>query len=242
MLSDLQVERYSRQILIPEIAGRGQQRLLASRVAIVGDDPLVPLAGAYLAAAGVGRLCVPPSFVAELGRVNPDCRIEAMAIDGVSAAGIPALDSGLCRNDERTENSIGKMTDSFFDVVISTQSHAAELKSLTAVCAQSAATLLWGTSAGCWAVLHPSCESSPCVECLLASWEDANPASSFWVASQLTMAAMSTILGLGLPENPLPHYFSALPGGLGETAVRSQCVHFPVSTGALVEAARDEGR
>lgn len=79
MLSDPQIERYSRQILISEIGGRGQERLLASRVAIVGDDPVVPLVGAYLAAAGIGSLSVPHPLVSELSSLNPDCRVAEIA-------------------------------------------------------------------------------------------------------------------------------------------------------------------
>ncbi len=217
MLSDPQIDRYSRQILIAEIGGRGQERLLASRVAIVGDDPVVQFVGAYLAAAGIGRLCVPTAFVAELSSMNPDCRVEPIAADDVQFS--PRME---------------------FSVVISTQTQAAERNSLVAACAAAPTTLLWGTSSGCWAVLHPNTEPLPCVECLLANSEAADPADSLWVASQLAMAAMRTILGLGLPSNPLPHCFSALGGDRDDAAMRAGCVHRAASPGALVESAREE--
>jgi hypothetical protein len=38
MLTDAAVERYSRQILLPEVGGRGQARLLEARVYVQGDD------------------------------------------------------------------------------------------------------------------------------------------------------------------------------------------------------------
>lgn len=58
MLSDLQLERYARHIVLREIGGAGQQRLLAAHVAIVGAGGIgSPLIQA-LAAAGVGRLTV----------------------------------------------------------------------------------------------------------------------------------------------------------------------------------------
>lgn len=40
MLSDAQIERWSRQILVPEVGGRGQARLCAARVEIVGRGGL----------------------------------------------------------------------------------------------------------------------------------------------------------------------------------------------------------
>ena len=53
MLADDLVERYSRQILLPDVGGRGQERLCASHARIAGDDPAARLASALLDAAGV---------------------------------------------------------------------------------------------------------------------------------------------------------------------------------------------
>jgi adenylyltransferase/sulfurtransferase len=57
-LSELQIRRYARHILLSDMGGVGQERLLAAAVAVeVGADrPASVVALAYLAAAGVGRL------------------------------------------------------------------------------------------------------------------------------------------------------------------------------------------
>jgi molybdopterin-synthase adenylyltransferase len=51
-------ERYSRQILFPEIGEQGQDRLLASHAVIVGCGALGSLQAMALARAGVGRLTI----------------------------------------------------------------------------------------------------------------------------------------------------------------------------------------
>lgn len=83
MLTDSQIERYSRQIVLPEVGGRGQERLLAAHAAIVGRDEAALFCAAYLAAAGVGRLCLdgldpraPLATVLALRTRNTDCAID----------------------------------------------------------------------------------------------------------------------------------------------------------------------
>jgi adenylyltransferase/sulfurtransferase len=55
-LNEQQIERYSRQIILEEVGGAGQEKLLSSKVLIVGAGGLGAPAGLYLAAAGVGTI------------------------------------------------------------------------------------------------------------------------------------------------------------------------------------------
>jgi sulfur carrier protein ThiS adenylyltransferase len=103
-MNDADFMRYGRQLLLEDIALKGQQKLLASRVLIVGLGGLGSPAALYLAAAGVGTLILadddkvhisnlqrqilftsqdlgqPKSQVARrhLQRLNPDIELKAI--------------------------------------------------------------------------------------------------------------------------------------------------------------------
>ncbi len=55
-LSDGQIERYSRNMLLPQVGAAGQQKLLSSKILVIGAGGLGSPALLYLAAAGVGSI------------------------------------------------------------------------------------------------------------------------------------------------------------------------------------------
>jgi len=69
-LSRAEVERYSRQLVLPEVGQRGQKRLKNSSVVIVGAGGLGIPASVYLAAAGVGRIGIVDNDVVELSNLH----------------------------------------------------------------------------------------------------------------------------------------------------------------------------
>jgi molybdopterin-synthase adenylyltransferase len=69
-LGEQELERYSRQLVLPEWSGAAQERLRSAGVMLVGAGALGSAAGQYLAAAGVGRIGVVDDDVVELSNLN----------------------------------------------------------------------------------------------------------------------------------------------------------------------------
>ena len=69
-LDDPQLLRYNRQIVLPDIGIEGQQRLLRSRVLLIGLGGLGSPLAMYLASCGVGRLSLADSDRVELANLQ----------------------------------------------------------------------------------------------------------------------------------------------------------------------------
>ncbi len=86
-LTEEQVLRYSRHILLKEIGGEGQKRLLASKVLVIGAGGLGCPAAIYLAAAGVGTI-----GIVDFDRVDLS-NLQRQILHGVSDVGRLKVDS-----------------------------------------------------------------------------------------------------------------------------------------------------
>lgn len=70
MLSNEQLERYSRHIILKEVGAKGQQKLLQAKVLIIGAGGLGAPAALYLAAAGVGTIGIADADSVELSNLQ----------------------------------------------------------------------------------------------------------------------------------------------------------------------------
>src|SRR5512134_1562184 len=85
--SDQQIRRYARHILLNEIGGAGQAKLLASRVLVVGAGGLGSPLLLYLAAAGVGTLGVIDDDAVDLSN------LQRQIVHATAAVGRPKVES-----------------------------------------------------------------------------------------------------------------------------------------------------
>ena len=69
-LNEEQIERYSRHIILPEVGGKGQEKLLAGKALIVGAGGLGCPAALYLAAAGVGTIGIMDGDLVDLSNLQ----------------------------------------------------------------------------------------------------------------------------------------------------------------------------
>lgn len=119
-LSDAQLDRYARHIILKEIGGAGQRRLLGAHAGLIGGGGIGAPAIQYLAAAGLGQLTIidddavalsnlqrqvlygtsdvgtakAQAAVAAVGRLNPDVRVHPRVIR-VDADNADALLAGI---------------------------------------------------------------------------------------------------------------------------------------------------
>ena len=90
-LREDQIERYSRQIILPNVGGKGQEKLLSAKVIIIGAGGLGSPAALYLASAGIGTIGIVDSDKVELNN------LQRQIIHSVKELGRPKVESARDR-------------------------------------------------------------------------------------------------------------------------------------------------
>ncbi|MES0023742.1 MULTISPECIES: molybdopterin-synthase adenylyltransferase MoeB [unclassified Mesorhizobium] len=93
-LTDEELERYARHIVLPEIGGAGQQRLKRARVLVIGAGGLGAPVLEYLAAAGVGTLGIVDDDIVSLSNLQ---RQVIHATDTVGTAKTESAKAAIAR-------------------------------------------------------------------------------------------------------------------------------------------------
>ena len=201
-LTDAQLDRYARHIVLKEIGGEGQRKLLAASIAIVGAGGIGAPAILYLAAAGVGRIRVIDDDRVSLdnlqrqvlfgtgdvgrlkvevageaaGRLNPDARFEGRNAR-VAPENIAALLDGVDLVLDGSDNYATRL-------IVSDHCTAAKIPLVSAAIGQFQAQI--GTFRG-WEA------DQPCYRCFVGDAFDAEDCDS--CAELGVLGAMTGIAG-----------------------------------------------
>ena len=200
-LSDDELERYARHIVLKEIGGAGQARLRAAHAVVVGAGGIGSPAIPYLAAAGVGRLTIIDDDRVELSnlqrqtlfgtadignakvsaaksaiaRLDPAIRVDAQA-DRIDVGNAPALIAGADVVVDGCDNFATRL-------VVADAAHAARIPLVSAAVAQFEGQL---------AVYRGWEAGLPCYRCLVGSDPDRAEASC---AEAGVLGAIAGVLG-----------------------------------------------
>jgi len=175
-LSDAQLLRYSRQILLPQIDVGGQERICRARVLIIGLGGLGSPVAMYLAAAGVGRLRLADGDAVDLSN------LQRQIVHGSADLGRRKVESARERllalnpevvietlDHELRDRTLAAAIDSVDAVVDATDNFAARF-AINAACVEAGVPLVSGAALrfeGQVSVFMPwAGPHAPCYRCL----------------------------------------------------------------------------
>jgi sulfur-carrier protein adenylyltransferase/sulfurtransferase len=124
-LTAAQLDRYSRHLMLPEVGEKGQEKLLKSKVLLLGAGGLGSPAALYLAAAGVGTLGIIDADVVDASN------LQRQILHGTASIGVAKVESARKRiedlnpdckvvafEERLTSENIDRIFDQGWDVVV----------------------------------------------------------------------------------------------------------------------------
>ena len=147
------LRRYSRQIILPEIALAGQQRLSASTVLVIGAGGLGAPVLTYLASSGVGRIVVSEDDTLDVSNLQRQFLFDSTQIGGqkleLALQRLHALNP-LIALEGRTRFAADNAVEliSSVDLVIDSSDNAATRYLVSDTCARLEKPWVWGAAEG----------------------------------------------------------------------------------------------
>ncbi|MDH4583304.1 molybdopterin-synthase adenylyltransferase MoeB [Pseudomonas sp. BN415] len=217
MLSDQELLRYSRQILLPQIDVDGQLRLKQSSVLIVGLGGLGSPVALYLAAAGVGEL-----HLADFDTVDLT-NLQRQIVHDSNSVGQSKVDSAMARlaalnpdvhlvphSRALDEDSLAAAV-AAVDLVLDCTDNFGTREAVNAACVAAGKPLVSGAAIrleGQLSVFDPRRDDSPCYHCLYGHGSEAELTCSEagvvgplvgLVGSLQALEALKLLAGFGEP-------------------------------------------
>ena len=180
MMTDDQLLRYNRQIMLPAIDIAGQEKLLAARVLIIGVGGLGSPVALYLAAAGVGTLVLTDHDTVDLSNLQRQIVHSTRDIDRpkvMSATDrIHALnpDTEVLALPCRLQGNELKEQVELATIVVDCTDNFETRTEINTLCAHTSTPLVSGAAIGFGGQVAIFCSSaeSPCYNCLYPDLSD----------------------------------------------------------------------
>jgi molybdopterin-synthase adenylyltransferase len=198
-MTDDQLLRYSRHILLNDIGIEGQDKLLTSHALVIGAGGLGSPVALYLGTAGVGQITIVDNDVVDLTNLQRQIA-HNMARAGMNKA-LSAHESIAEINPEVRVNCITERADAALldtlvaqaDIVLDCCDNFATRHAVNAACVKYKKPLVSGAAIqfdGQISVFDPRSESSPCYACLFP------PDSAFEETRCATMGVFAPLVGI----------------------------------------------
>ncbi len=198
-MTDEQLLRYSRHILLNELGVEGQERILAAHVLVIGAGGLGSAAALYLGSAGVGRITLVDHDLVDL------TNLQRQIAHTVARVGQPKVESArqaiLAINPEVRVDALRVRADAALldewlaqvDLVLDCCDNFATRHAINAACVRHAKPLVSGAAIrfdGQVAVYDASDAQSPCYACLFP------PESAVEETQCATMGVFAPLVGV----------------------------------------------
>ena len=198
-MTDDQLLRYSRHILLNEIGIEGQERILASRVLMVGAGGLGSPAALYLGSAGVGHITVADHDVVDLTNLQRQIAHTSERVGLAKTASLQAAIGAL--NPEVQVTSLSQRADAALldvevaraDVVLDCCDNFATRHAINAACVRHRKPLVSGAAIrfdGQICVYDPRDDEGPCYACVFP------PGDDFEETRCATMGVFAPLVGI----------------------------------------------
>jgi molybdopterin/thiamine biosynthesis adenylyltransferase len=201
-VTDDQLLRYSRHVLLDDIGVEGQQRLLDSHALVVGAGGLGSPAVLYLATAGVGRLTVVDHDTVDLTNLQRQIAHNLSRVGQPKAASAARTVAAI--NPDVQVHALQRRVDAAWlqahlpgvDVVLDCSDNFATRHAVNAACVQHGVPLVSGAAIGFdgQVSVYGSRDSSggrhPCYACLFP------PDTAFEEAACATMGVFAPLVGI----------------------------------------------
>ncbi|MEK9803091.1 MAG: molybdopterin-synthase adenylyltransferase MoeB [Curvibacter sp.] len=198
-MTDDQLLRYSRHILLEEIGVEGQQRILDGHALVIGAGGLGSPVALYLGSAGVGRITVVDHDSVDL------TNLQRQVAHNMARVGSPKVESirqaVTALNPEVQVHALQQRADADLlarlvaeaDVVLDCSDNYATRQAINAACVQQGKPLVSGAAIrfdGQLAVYDPRDPASPCYACVF------DPREAFEETRCATMGVFAPLVGI----------------------------------------------